>query len=159
MKPQSKNRLWVLITAVLLLANIGLLAYIVWGRQPAKKMQERGKFMAAFLKNDLGFTDEQMKKFDSLRNSHRENSKSMFDEFRAAKSKNLRELGEAGFSDSAIIRTASLTAQQQQLLEVQMLTNLKSIRELCTAEQRIKFDTGYYKVMTRGKEKKKNNER
>jgi Spy/CpxP family protein refolding chaperone len=160
MKSQSKNRLWVLITIILLLANIGLLAYIVWGKQPGKKQgSERGKFMSSYLKNELGFDNNQMARFDSLRNIQKENSKKVFEQMQALKSRNLKDLGEAGFSDSAILRAASSSAQEQQALEVQMLSNLRDIRELCTPAQKQKFDTGFYRAMARVKDMKKKNEK
>jgi len=156
MKSQSNNRLWVLVTVVLLLANIGLLAYIVWGKQPGKKQgQERGRFMGNYLKNELGFSKEQMATFESMRNTHRENSKPIFEDMRAIKAKNLRDLGQAGFSDSAIITAAKNMGQQQEQLEIQMLKNLRSIRDICTPEQKQKFDTGFYKMMARERKKKK----
>ena len=153
MNQQSKNKTWIIVIAVLLLANVVLLSIFLTRKTETKKsFNDRDKPMAAYLKKELGFTDSQLNSFDTIRNQHRQEVKQVFDRLRAGKTETFKALGAKGFTDSALIEAATFSASQQKEIELKLLTHLRDIRNLCTPEQRQKFDTGFYKVMTRGKD-------
>lgn len=151
MNIQSKSKTLIIIIGILLLANIILLSVFLINK-PDGKRQEHKSQMNAFLQNEIGFNDEQMAEFETIKTAHRGQVKDMFDKMRSNKEQAFKELGTRSFSDSAIINAATYSAMQQKELEIQMLKHLKDIRNICTPAQRAKFDSGFYKIMNRGKE-------
>jgi len=154
MNTQSKNKTWLIVIGMLLMANVVLFATYLLKRPQGRKPAERGRAMSNYLKNELGFSDAQMSAFDSIKNQHKQQAKQAFDAMRTSKVQALKDLGAASFSDSAIAKAAAFSASQQQEMEMHMLQHLKEIRGICTPEQRQKFDTGFYKVMARPREGK-----
>ena len=86
----NRSKFLLLIIVVLLLANIGGLffffknkAYKTDGHPPA----DRKEVMAKYLKEELKFSDAQMKSFDSLSEKHQQVTEPMFDSLRVEKEK------------------------------------------------------------------------
>ena len=71
--------------------------------------------------------------------------------------KTLRRLAADDFSDSAIAMAAAQMNTDQSGIELKMIQHLKTIRLLCTAEQKATFDTGFYKIIGRRQGKNKTN--
>lgn len=137
--------------AILLIANLVLLAFFLFSN-PGNKKPERKSPMTTYLQNDIGFSKEQMAKFDSIKSNQHEVAKKLIEKMRANKEGIFKTLGEKGFSDSAISEAATYSALQQKELEMSMLNQLKAIRNICTPEQLIKFDSSLYKVMSKGRD-------
>ena len=153
----SKSKILLIIVVVLLLANIGLL-YLFLNKGEGKRGQRGGGREAAmieFLKKDIGFSDQQMQQYDTLSKHHRERVKAMFEEMRAYKEQQMKELGASGFNDSAIALVVNKSAERQRIVEQGMLMHFADIRKLCTDAQRPKFDTMFYKVLSRKGDKNK----
>ncbi len=146
----SKNKILLITVIILLLTNIAMLAFFL-SKDPGKKGAHNGReaAMAEFLKNDIGFTAQQMQDYDTISKKHREKVKAIFDEMRSSKEQQLKELGTAGFSDSAINLAVDRSAENQKMIERGMLVHFTEIRKLCTPEQLPKFDSLFYKVMSR----------
>jgi hypothetical protein len=141
-----------MIIAVLLLANIGVLAYFMTNKPLSKRSNpamQRKNAMAVYLKNDVGFDTLQLKLYDSLNSKHRKALEPLFDQLKTEKEKRLHFLAENDYSDSAIIQAVNRSAERQKMLDLEMLQHLKNIRALCTNNQKQKFDTSIYKIMTR----------
>ncbi len=149
MSTQPRNKILIIIIAILLVANIILLSFLFAGK--LEKRPERKSQMGAYLKNEIGFSDQQMVQFDSVKARHRRQVKVLFDSIRIKKDAAFRAIGASAFSDSTIGNAASFSAEKQQDLELMMLQHLKEIRMICTPQQRQQFDTGFYKVMMRNK--------
>jgi periplasmic protein CpxP/Spy len=151
----TKNKILILAIAVLLATNIAMLLFFLNkpGRRSARL--EREAALTTLVQQDLGFNQQQLQQFDSLRKGHREQVRGLMDSLRNSKEQELKALGAAGFSDSAMLQSASRSASGQTAMELLMLQHFKSIRSLCTPEQQSKFDTLYYKLWQRkGKQKK-----
>ncbi len=73
----------------------------------------------------------------------------MFDQMKKEKEKSMRYVAQGGFTDSAIATAVAATAARQQQLETKMMMHLKDVRNLCTDDQKAKFDTSIYKVFAR----------
>jgi protein CpxP len=146
----SKNKILLITVIILLVTNIAMLAFFLT-KDPGKKGQRNGReaAMVEFLKNDIGFSSQQMQAYDTLSKQHREKVKTLFDEMRNNKEQQLKELGTAGFSDSSITLSVNRSAENQKMIERGMLLHFAEIRKLCTAEQQPKFDSLFYKVMSR----------
>lgn len=155
-RPKNSRYLLVLI-AVLLAANIIGIVYFISNR-PAKNNSsnyDRKAAMVNYLKNDLGFTDAQLKSYDSLEEAHRQNMKPLFDTLRKEKEKRIRYIAGFSFEDSAIGTAVAKTAVKQQIVETRMLMHVKNIRNLCSEEQKIRYDTSIYKMFVRKVPEKK----
>jgi periplasmic protein CpxP/Spy len=146
----KKNKILILLVAVLLLTNIAMLYFFLNKPQHNKGgRQGREAAIAAFLEKEIGFSPQQLKQYDSLSSTHREMMQTTFDTMRSAKEQLLKSLAADNFTDSAIVQAAQRSAGKQQEMELAMLRHLRSIRNLCTPVQQPKFDSLYYKMMWR----------
>ncbi len=152
----SKNKILIIAVIILLLTNAVMLFFFL-NKGEGKRGPRNGReaAMIEFLKNDIGFNDQQMQQYDTLSKQHREKIRATFDEMRSNKEQQLKELGAAGFSDSAIAIVVNNAAEKQKIVEQGMLQHFAEIRKLCTDAQRPKFDSLFYKVMSRKGDKKK----
>jgi hypothetical protein len=157
-KPNRSKTLLVII-AILLLANIGGLAYYLANKPAPRKGNPSSQWknaMANYLKADLGFDTVQLKQYEDLKVTHRKSLDTLFEQLKAEKENRLHFLAENGYSDSSIIQAVNSSAEKQKMLDLQMLRHLKDVRALCTEEQKKRFDTSIYKIMARrGGDKKK----
>lgn len=157
-EPRNNKTMLVLI-AVLLLANIGGLAYFFMNKPGYKKTDmamQRKNAMAAYLKNDLGFNTVQLQQYDSFSSKHNQLVEPLMEQLKAEKEKRLRFLAENQYTDSSIYQAVNRSAERQKMLDIQMLIHLRDIRALCTGAQKQQFDTSIYKIMNRrGGDRKK----
>jgi periplasmic protein CpxP/Spy len=154
---QNRNKVYIMIIAILLVTNVAMLSLFLMKKEPEKreKRPDRKTMIAEFLKNEIGFTAAQLQQYDELSTKHQENVKKMFENHRASKDKQFKELAASDFSDSAINTVADQSAEAQKTIELQMFNHLKNIRTLCTKEQLPKFDSLFAKVLNRRGEGRK----
>lgn len=147
------------IIAILLLANISVLAYVLATKPTPRKGNQSPQWknaIANYLKADIGFDTVQLKQYESLKITHRKSLDTLMEQLKAEKEDRLRFLAENKYSDSSIIQAANSSSEKQKMLDLQMLRHLRDVRALCTEEQKGRFDTSIYKVMAkRGGDKKK----
>jgi len=147
----NRTKIFILLIAILLIANSVLLVLYFQQSSSNKqhKRQDRKAYIAAFLKKDIGFSQEQLVKYDTLSDKHRKKISLLFDQQRANKAVQFKQLVMAGFSDSSINTEAEASAATQKNAEVLFITHMKNIRLLCTPQQLPAFDTLFVKVITR----------
>jgi periplasmic protein CpxP/Spy len=146
----TKNKILILAIGALLATNIAMLVFFL-NKPGSHKGFKRGREMVLteFVQKDLGFSQAQMQQFDSLGKQHREKVGQLMDTLRNKKEKVLKDLAQAGFSDSAINESANHAVSGQAAIELLMLQHFKNIRNLCTPAQQSKFDTMYYQLWHR----------
>lgn len=156
MSTQSKNKILLVIIGILLITNVALVSFYSLSKPVEKKGMRPDKtaMISAFLKNELKFNQTQLTQYDSLGNQHRILIKAKFDAIRKEKETEFTQLTRDNFSDSSINNTAVLFSAKQKEIEIIMFNYFKDIRNLCTPEQQPKFDSLFYKMLT-----KKNDER
>ncbi len=148
MKEQlNSNKIFIVVIALLLLSNIATLTMLFWGKKP--QQDDRRNAMRNYLIKDVRFNDTQLAKYDSIKTVWKEEAKTFFDSLKVSKQANLKAIGKMGFSDSSIQEAAIKAANTQQMMEANMLQHLKYIRNLCTKEQLIIFDTSFFSIMTK----------
>ncbi len=159
MQAQPKNKILLLIIGMLLLTNMILLGFLFYGKNnPEKKdWPNRQEKVIDYLKNEVGFTAQQLKQYEILSNKHQTEIRQLFDSMPSKRKLALQALSAASFSDTAIIETAATINALQQTSSVKMIQHLKEIRKLCTDEQQARFDTGFYKIV--GKRSGKTNKK
>ncbi len=150
MKDNSK-KIFILIIAILLIANSALL--VLYLQQSSSENQhkrpDRKAYIAAFLKKDIGFSQEQLAKYDTLSDNHRKKISQLFDQQRANKAVQFKQMVLSDFSDSIINTEAEASAASQKNAELLLFIHMKNIRLLCTPQQLPAFDTLFAKVITR----------
>src|SRR5689334_14409849 len=84
----KNNKVLVLIIGVLLLSNVALL-YFYLSKPCSNKNQGGGQspreYMIGRLKNEVGFSDEQISKYSELSDKHKEAMKPLFNDIYMAK--------------------------------------------------------------------------
>jgi hypothetical protein len=145
-RPGNKNLL--IIIAVLLLTNIGVLGYFLWYKKPESKATQtwgdgRGNNngIQDLLQKDVGFSVEQLAQYKQLKDKQRETIRPMYDEMRKAKDSLFRLLRESSVPDSVVEKAADRIAKQQRTVDLQTYYYFKKVRTLNTPEQLPKYDT------------------
>ncbi len=146
---KSNNKILVIIIAVLLLVNTGMVFFIL--RTP-EKPSFHNDFKAAmpeFLQNSIGFSSQQMSQYDSLSNAYNAKFKANMESLRSDRQQEFKQFAQTGFNDSAIDSIVLLATENRKLLDVNLLQYTKEIRKICTPEQQPKYDTLLYKVLNK----------
>ncbi|MET0464225.1 MAG: hypothetical protein ABW007_13765 [Chitinophagaceae bacterium] len=145
-RPGNKNLL--IIIAVLLLTNIGVLGYFLWFKKPGKQQQEsrwdsKGNSNGIYesLQKDVGFSADQLTQYKQMKDKQRETLRPMFDEMRRVKDSLFRLLKESTVPDSIAEKAADQIGRQQKLLDLQTYTYFRKVRTLCTPDQLPKYDS------------------
>lgn len=144
-----RNKILLLIIAALLVSNLTLLGFMFWGKHADKKPSERGKPFSDFFEKELGFTPEQVTRFHQLRDEHLENIRPFLKEVRTAKDSLFGLMRLANLPDSVVEKTADDLAQKEKAEELQSFRHFRKVRELCSEEQKIKFDSLMNKIINR----------
>jgi len=158
MNKQPQNKILILIIGILLVANIATLTFFLLntGEKPVAAKNDRKAMITNFLQKEVGFTKDQMSRYDTMSKLHRQEMRKSFDGMSAQRERVFKELAIRDFHDSAIHVAASEISSQQKEFELLMLRHMNNIRSICTPEQRPAFDSGFYKIISKrgGREKK-----
>lgn len=157
MNNPNRNKIYLVIIAILIIANIGILTFFLQGKPPAKQAPrtDRKTYISNFLKNEIGFNQDQLLKYDTLGTLQKERVNAFFEKLKASKNVQFKELIAGNFSDTTIDRIASQSAATQKAMEVNMFNHIRNIRQLCKPDQLPKFDTLFVKVFNRRGEGRK----
>ena len=154
---QNRSKVFLVIIAILLIANIAMLVFFLQKKEPGRQADRRDKraFIANLLQKEIGFDQQQLSQYDTLSNQHREAIGKLFENIRDKKTAQFKQLAAVNFNDTAISRVAAQSAVSQEPIEVNMFNHIKSIRLLCTPEQLPKFDSLFVKVFNWRQEARK----
>ena len=144
-----RNKILVLIIAALLISNLTVLGFLLWGKNCERKPQERGKSFSDYFERQLEFTPEQVTKFQQLRDAHFENIRPYLKDVRAAKDSLFSLMRLTNVPDSVVEKAANDLAQKEKAQELQSFRHFRSVRELCNDQQKIKFDSLVNKIINR----------
>jgi protein CpxP len=139
----TRNKIYVFLIGILLLSNLALVAFFVWNQPPRKEVHRDrpGSYMQEALKNDVGFTDEQMTRFEAMATQHRQQMRPLFEDITQTKESFYRMLAQPAVSDSQLRRAAEQIGEKQELIDLKIFTHFQSIRQLCTPNQQPQFDS------------------
>jgi hypothetical protein len=148
MKQFTQNRFLVLLVAVLLTANIGLMLYFFVFRH--KTPPPTRPPVSEFMQKKLGFNADQTARFQQLRDQHKEAVKPVIDEMKKLKDSLYNLLQKPNVSDSAVVAMANKVGAKQKEWELLIFHHFQKVREICDSSQLPKFDTLVHRMINRG---------
>lgn len=142
MRSVLKNKVLVSIIAILLVANIALLLFLIVGmKKPDPVAPSKPQHATIpFLQDKIGFNDQQISEFNKLKELHRVKINPLFEDLRVSKDQYfslVKDSRSKAYTDSL----AALIGEKQRDLDIQLFITVRDIRNLCTPEQQVKFDS------------------
>lgn len=144
----KNNKTLVFIIAVLLLSNIALLYFFI--RKDGGKKQEfksPREYMIHTLKSEVGFNDDQITQYEQLSDKHKESMKSLFEGISIAKDSLYKLLLQRQVSDSMTNHYLNVIGEKQKSIDQKIFYHFLSLREICTTEQRPKYDSVIQRII------------
>ncbi len=145
----KKNRSLVSIIIFLLISNIAILIFFLClsdGRKGFHGKEDRNT-VSVFLQKEIGFNKQQMDEYQKLRATHMQSVKPLFDDIRSAKESFYNLLYINNVADSTVNKAAAVIGEKQMVLDMQMFSLFKNVRNLCTPQELPKFDSLFKKVV------------
>lgn len=134
------NKILLTIIAILLITNVVMLVLFLRIKRP--EHQERKKLgFTEKLKNDVGFTPQQMAVFEPKKKAFWKRVRERFDEIKKTKEDFYHQMYDPTIPDSVIEAKAEMIGKQQKELDLHVIRHFKEIRTLCTPEQLPKYDS------------------
>jgi Spy/CpxP family protein refolding chaperone len=161
MNNMTKTKTLVTIIIFLLITNVAMMIFFIVQSKPVKRQRNHeANGMYNSLQNEVGFSREQLGKYQSLRKEQLQRVKPLFNEVRNAKKDFYSLIYSENISDSLINADADSIAQKQKSLDMQMFLYFKNIRNICRPDQTQKFDSTIKKEVARmvGRNGKENQE-
>ena len=150
MNNNTKTKTLVTIIVFLLITNIAMLIFFIMSNGPIeKKQRNQQNGMYNSLKNDVGFSKEQLDKYQLLRKEQIGKVRPLFNEVRNAKKDFYGLIYSENIPDSLINADADSIAQKQKSLDMQMFGYFQNIRNICKPDQIQKFDSTLKKEVVR----------
>src|SRR5437868_3406509 len=137
----SRNKILVAIIAVLLVSNIAVLLYFVVLKDNWRRAEKHRSPMTEFLQKEVGFSDQQLALFDSLKRHHHETVKPLGEDLSHSRDTLYGLIGKPGMTDSALQAAAAVIGSKQAALELKLFDNFREIRAICTPAQLPRFDS------------------
>ena len=151
MASPTRNKIYVFLIGILLLSNLALVAFFVMNK-PEKKEVRRdrpGSFMKDALKNEVGFSEEQMAKFEEMATQHKQQMRPLFEDIAKTKEGFYKMLTQPGIPDSVLNSAAKEIGEKQKLIDLKIFMHFQNIRGLCQPNQQPQFDTLIQRVVHR----------
>ncbi len=151
MDSTTKNKSLVSIIIFLLITNIAMLIFFLALNNPAQKnvhiRDQNG--MSGMLQKEVGFSNDQLNKYQSLRKEQMDSIHSLFDGLRKSKLNFYSLIYSSNVADSSVKNAADLISKNQKILDLKMFNHFKMVRNICTPDQLEKFDSTIKKVFIR----------
>lgn len=151
MNEKTKTKQLITIIIFLLASNIAMLIFFLVLSKPVERRPRNHELNGLYksLQNDVGFSTDQLNKYEGLRKDQMTKAHPMFNELRDAKRNFYELIYNTAASDSTINADADSIAQKQRKLDMQMFRYFKNVRNICTPGQIQKFDSVINKVVLR----------
>jgi hypothetical protein len=149
MKQFAQNRFLVLLVALLLIANLGLMLYFFVFRKDA---EQKGKppRVSDFVQKEIGFNTDQAAKFQQLRDEHKEAIKPLVEDIKKLKDSLYNLLQKPNVDDSTASIIADKIGEKQQEWELMIFHHFQKVRAICDSSQLPKFDSLVHRMINRG---------
>jgi periplasmic protein CpxP/Spy len=141
----KNNKVLVLIIGVLLLSNVALLYFYL--RKPCTNKNQGGgqsprEYMIGRLKNEVGFSDDQVSKYTELSDKHKEAMKPLFNDIYLAKDSlyKMLQLPQQP-ADSVINQQLDRIGEKQEAIDQRIFNHFYTLKQICTPDQQPKYDS------------------
>ena len=139
MNQLSRNKILLSILAILLITNIVMLVLFLKMKPHPQETKRLG--FTEKLKNQVGFSAQQMAVFEPKKKVFWASVRERFDEIKKTKEDFYKYMYDPSVPDSALEAKADLIGKQQRDLDLFVIRHFKEIRTLCTPDQLPKYDS------------------
>jgi protein CpxP len=139
MNQLSRNKVLLTIIAILLVTNIVMLVLFLRMRPGLQEPKKLG--FTEKLKNQVGFSAQQMAVFEPKKKVFWNSVRARFDEIKKTKEDFYNYMYDPTVPDSVLESKAEIIGKQQKDLDLFVIKHFKDIRTLCTPEQLPKYDS------------------
>ena len=139
MNQLSRNKVLLTIIAILLITNVVMLVLFL-RMKPHEREPKRLGFTEK-LKNQVGFSQQQMAVFEPKKKVFWTRVREKFDEIKKTKEDFYKFMYDPSVPDSVIEAKADMIGKQQKDLDLFVIRHFKDIRTLCTPDQLPKYDS------------------
>jgi hypothetical protein len=137
----SRNKVLLTIIAILFLTNIVMLVLFLRVRSQIEAAAPKKLGFTEKLKNEVGFTPQQMAVYEPKRDKFWVNVRQRFDTIKNTKVAFYNLMYDPTVPDSILHARADLIGSQQKNLDLFVVRHFKDIRKLCTPTQLPKYDS------------------
>jgi protein CpxP len=139
----KKNRVLILVIAVLLLVNVGTISFMFFFRGNGDESRgQRGRFAVdPYIENELHLSNIQQQQFADLRKEHFSKAEALIRGKHELRKAMLGLLKDSTVNEDRVQRTAAAIGTKETELAVATFEHFRSLRSLCSPEQQQKFDT------------------
>ena len=150
MKQFTQNKFLVLLVAILLIANLGLMLYFFVFRNDHEPGKKSSRPVSDFVQKELGFNKEQTDRFQQLRDQHKEAVKPIMDEMKKLKDSLYNLLQNPDLDDSTVAALTNKIGEKQKEWELMIFHHFQKVRAICDSSQLPKFDTLVHRMINKG---------
>ncbi len=141
MKQFTQNKFLVLLVAILLIANLGLMLYFFAFRERQSSTRQQSRGGSDFMEKQLGFNADQAARFHELRDQHKEAVKPLIDQMKRLKDSLYTLLRDPQANDSVVADLTKRIAEEQEKWELMIFHHFQKLRAICDSNQLPKFDS------------------
>ncbi len=159
MERLAKNKALIILSAILLVFNLVILSFWLFGSQRNDHKAGKGErgMITTFLKSEIGFNEAQLQQYEAAKKQHWSGMRPLFEDLAASKQQLFQLVAAPDTTSSRIDSLADIVGDKQASIEKRMLLHFGRIRSICTPQQTAKFDSlfpGVVKKMTEGRRNK-----
>jgi uncharacterized membrane-anchored protein YhcB (DUF1043 family) len=134
MKDTNKFRvLWIAII-VLIVLNIGMVAWFTFFAHRAGPPQR------LFLEKELNFDEKQKESYRVMRDEHFMKARSIREQVKMMKEDFFKSMADSSLTDEDLRKKALAISTEMSELELMTFKHFQQVRQMCTPEQKEKFD-------------------
>jgi hypothetical protein len=149
MKQFTQNRFLVLLVAILLIANLGLMLYFFAFRHKDEGARVQPR-VSDFVQKQLGFNADQSARFQQLWDQHKQDIKPVLDDMKKLKDSLYNLLKSPQINDSAAMALSDRIGEKQKEWELLIFHHFQKVRAICDSSQLPKFDSLVHQMINRG---------
>lgn len=151
MKAITRNKWFLALLGILLVANIALLlSFFVFGEKQEFKSRGNAAPEKGYLARELKLNEQQEQQFKEMKEKFFREMEPVWDDIRKAKDSFYRQVNNPSITDSDINALSATIAEKNKLADEKMFRHFRELRSLCTPEQQVKFDTLVPRMLSRG---------
>src|ERR1043166_9415189 len=141
MKQFTQNKFLVLLVAILLIANLGLMLYFFVFRHRETSGGKPTRPISDFIQKQLGFNADQTARFQQLRDQHKEAMRRIIEDMKKLKDSIYNLLRNPETNDSVVMGLTTRIGEKQKEWELMIFHHLQKVRAICDSNQLPKFDS------------------